>query len=198
MPHNANLALWKKLDNDNCPLCGEKQTLVHILNCCKVARDGRRYNTRHDAILTEIKSTISDHTAPSARLSADLGSYLFPQHIVATDLRPDIVCWDDLFRRIVLVELTVCFETSFHLAAERKSAKYEDMVVRARSSGYEAQLITLQVGSRGIVDMAGFTQLQQQFHLPKHTFNLLLQRISQLAIEESFKIWCRRNTITTP
>ena len=40
------------------------------------------------AMMPKIKSTISDHTAPSARLSADLGSYVFPQHIVATDLLP--------------------------------------------------------------------------------------------------------------
>ena len=66
-------------------------------------------------ILTEIKSTISNHIAPSARLSADLGSYKFPQHIVATNLWPDIVCWDDLLRRVVLVEFMVCFESSFIL-----------------------------------------------------------------------------------
>ena len=45
LPHNANLALWKKCDDDTCPLCGERQTLIHVLNTCKASRDGRRYNT---------------------------------------------------------------------------------------------------------------------------------------------------------
>ena len=42
--NNANLALWKKCDNDTCPLCGERQTLIHDLNTRKASRDGRRFN----------------------------------------------------------------------------------------------------------------------------------------------------------
>ena len=47
LPHNANLALWRKDLNisDKCKLCGERQTLVHILNCCPVALKSRRYNS---------------------------------------------------------------------------------------------------------------------------------------------------------
>ena len=35
-----------------------------------------------------------------------------------------------------MVELTVCFETSFNEAAERKTIKYEDIKQRAESAGY--------------------------------------------------------------
>ena len=34
LPHNANLHLWRKHHSSACPLCGEKQTLIHILNTC--------------------------------------------------------------------------------------------------------------------------------------------------------------------
>ena len=44
LPHNANLQLWRKKESDACPLCGERQTLIHMLNCCRVARDLSRYN----------------------------------------------------------------------------------------------------------------------------------------------------------
>lgn len=94
LPHNANLFLWKKQllrDSDSCTLCGERQTLIHVLNSCKVACDERCFNARHDAVLIEIVSLLSMYTSPTANLSADLNSYLFPHHIVATDLRPDIV-----------------------------------------------------------------------------------------------------------
>ena len=30
LPHNANLFLWKKRIDDSCPLCGERQTLIHV------------------------------------------------------------------------------------------------------------------------------------------------------------------------
>ena len=36
LPHNANLALWRGL-NDSCRLCGHRQTLSNVLNHCEVA-----------------------------------------------------------------------------------------------------------------------------------------------------------------
>ena len=29
LPHNANLQLWRKKESDTCPLCGERQALIH-------------------------------------------------------------------------------------------------------------------------------------------------------------------------
>ena len=39
LPHNANLALWRKGDHLSAAskLCGKRQTLCHVLNNCKVA-----------------------------------------------------------------------------------------------------------------------------------------------------------------
>ena len=37
LPHNANLHLWKKRSNSKCTLCGERQSLIHILNNCPAA-----------------------------------------------------------------------------------------------------------------------------------------------------------------
>ena len=54
LPHNANLALWRKRNDDTCPLCGERQTLIHILNICKSARDARRFNARHELSLQKL------------------------------------------------------------------------------------------------------------------------------------------------
>ena len=194
LPHNANLHLWKKRNDDSCPLCGERQTLIQVLNTCRAARDGRRFNARHDAVLTEIASLLSAYIRPSANLSADLGSYDFPHHIVPTDLRPDIVWWDDSLRKMMLIELTICFETSFQHAAERKELKYEDVMARARSSGYNGCVITLQVGSRGIIDQSGFSLLKREFNICKQDFTHLLSRISFVVVLESYKIWCLRNS----
>ena len=165
LPHKANLHLWKKHSNSSCPLCGERQTLIHILNACKVALDQRRYNHHHDAILSLIVTFLTDKSKPTANLTSDLGAYTFPQHIVTTDLRPDIVWWDDSLKKILLIELTVCFESSFLHASERKATKYEDVMVRARASGYSGQVITLEVGSRGIVGEGGFSCLKAEFNI---------------------------------
>ena len=37
LPHNVNLHLWKKKASLDCPLCGERQSLIHVLSCCPIA-----------------------------------------------------------------------------------------------------------------------------------------------------------------
>ena len=53
LPHNA---VWRRKDgpSSRCKLCGERQTLSHVLNRCQVAIELRRFNTRHDAVLEVI------------------------------------------------------------------------------------------------------------------------------------------------
>ena len=47
----ANLCRWKKLSSPQCQLCGEDQSLAHILNSCQKALNLRCYTTRHDDVL---------------------------------------------------------------------------------------------------------------------------------------------------
>ena len=64
-----------------------------------------------------------------------------------------------------MVELTIPFETSFEAAAERKESKYEELVTAARRNGFDATLITIEVGSRGVPNPTGFK-------LPNQTISL--------------------------
>lgn len=193
LPHNANLHLWKKRGDDNCPLCGDRQTLIHVLNMCPVALNARRFNYRHDAVLEIIAVTISSFLQPTDKMSSDLSEYVFPHHIVPTTLRPDIVWWDDSKKRLLLIELTISFETSFDSAAERKRAKYEDLQQRAQRTGYHTTIITLEVGSRGIINYPGFLSLKKEFRIRDRDFTTMLQSISMETITQSHRIWCQRN-----
>ena len=62
--------------------------------------------------------------------------YCYPQQIGVTDLRPDIVIWQDEPKEVTLVELTVCFETGFEVAKERKWQKYIELLEEAECNGY--------------------------------------------------------------
>ena len=98
LPHNANLYLWRKKEKetDTCRLCGEKQTLIHVLNCCSVARELRRFNQRCDGVLGIMADVIKEKLLLSTHFSADVGSdFNFPLHITPTDLKQDIVWWND-------------------------------------------------------------------------------------------------------
>ena len=144
-----------------------------------------------------IADAVRQKLSPLAGFSADLSdSYSFPLHIASTDLRPDIVWWDDASKKVRMVELTVPFETGFQAAAERKETNYEDLVNRARQAGYNTHLITVEVGARGIPHMAGFRKLKQEIELNQTELCSLLSSISQKVIEGSFHIWCSRNRIT--
>ena len=115
LPHNSNLSLWKGHPSD-CKLCGERQSLLHVLCSCPVALQLRRYNTRHDRVLQVIFNLLKDHLPPGHSIIADLPDQLpftFPPHIASTDLRPDIVVWSDTNRSVALLELTVCHESNF-------------------------------------------------------------------------------------
>ena len=123
LPHNCNLAIWKGHPSE-CKLCGERQSLLHVLCSCP---ELRRYNDRHDQVLRVI---FRDHLPSDNSIIADLPDQLpftFPPHRASTDLRPDIVVWNDSTRFVALLELTVCHESNFVDACHRKQIRYLDL-----------------------------------------------------------------------
>ena len=118
-----------------------KKTLLHVLNNCNIALHHWRYNQRHDEVLKEIASFITVNLKVSQNMIVDLSSqkYSKPSHLPCTDLRPDIIWWDEHSKRIVVVELTICFNTLFKQAAERKRRKYFDL---CENNHHNVSLIT--------------------------------------------------------
>ena len=62
----------------------------------------------------------------------------------------------------ILVELTVCFETNFQEAQERKEEKHSKLTkeVEEKLNGFDVVLTTIEVGSRGFVNHESFHSLQ--------------------------------------
>ena len=54
LPSGDNLKLWGKSDKTNCELCGNKSTLLHILNNCATSLNQGRYTFRHNAIISHV------------------------------------------------------------------------------------------------------------------------------------------------
>ena len=132
----------------------------------------------------------------TTNFTADLETYCFPLHIAATDLRPDMVWWDDSQKQLWLAELTVCFETSFEEARERKEVKVRWTCVNNRErAGYNTTLITLEIGSWGIAHLPGFTTLAHVAISQRDLSSLLHERY-QAVITGSHKIWCTRNRLS--
>ena len=115
--------------NTKCPLCGNHETLHHILNPCKVSLEQGRYTLRHDSVLSYLVSVLKDHPQRTyTELYADLDGHLInggtiPQHIIATTDRQDIVLVDPAGREITIGELTVSFQRNLDEAHKRKIEK---------------------------------------------------------------------------
>ena len=123
----------------------------------------------------------------------DHQSYLFPPQLAISDLRPDVVVFSHLQKAAFILELTICSEVSYVAAQERKTVKYIDLVSEVEKNGFNTELITLEVGSRGLVHVDGFKRLQDLICGGKQRWKQLLQDIAIVAIKGSYKIWTSRN-----
>ena len=93
----------------------------------------------------------------------------------------------------MLAELTISYETNFEAAAERKEEKYEELVTGACNTGYETELITLEVGSRGVINPAGLQLLRSTLNCTNREISDLMLQSRKQVIEGSYSIWCSRN-----
>ena len=108
LPHNVNLYPWKKRKDPSCPLCHENPSILHVLNNSSVARDSRRYRyVRQYSILSAISETVRCNITQTTMTADISNTYEFPLLIIPTDLRPNLVWWDEAHKSITLVELTV-------------------------------------------------------------------------------------------
>ena len=70
-------------------------------------------------------------------------------------------------------------------AFERKTIKYESLVKRARENGYSAKFISLEVGSRGIVNLPSFHFLKDLLKISSCDYKNLLIKVASAAIKGS-------------
>ena len=95
LPHKANLQRWQKSDSSDCPLCGNYQTLQHVLNNRGTALKSGRYTWHHNSVLKCIYLFLNEHLPKSWAISVDLPvlPYVLPSVISNSSLRPDIILW---------------------------------------------------------------------------------------------------------
>jgi len=110
-----------------------------------------------DLVLNEIADFIKPRLPLGANIKADLpgAMYQYPLQLATTDLRPDIVIWPNNPKEVTLIELTVTFETTFEAAIQRRTEKYLELREEAQNIGYRAEIMTIEVGSRGVVSVMG-------------------------------------------
>jgi hypothetical protein len=86
---------------------------------------------------------------------------VFPPHIFSTSQRPDVIIWSRMSRNVVLLELTCCAEEGVKAAQLRKEVRYHELVESIGCSGWNAKLLTLEVGARGLIGNSTFRAFEK-------------------------------------
>ena len=197
LPHNANLFRWKKSNTDRCPLCNNKQTLLHVLNNCPVALDQGRYTWRHDEVLTLLKDYLSQNLLFNFGFDCDLPhcSYNYLLRNFSSLLRPDICIFDHDKKKLLLLELTIPFDEYMAEAEVRKREKYRDLLTDIKVQGFDVTLTTVEVGSRGVISDSLLSFLQECTSIRKKQSLSLIEDVRRKVICCSYAVWCRRNSV---
>ena len=111
-------------------------------------------------------------------------------------MRPDIVWWNDDSKELGMLELTISFESVAEHLRARKECKYLDLVEAGREVGYRVKLLSLEVGSRGMILDSDMSAMQSIFGATGRTTKVLVSNIIRVTLLESFKIWYSRNVCT--
>jgi len=118
--------------------------------------------------------------------------YQVPPQITATSLRPDICIYSQSRKKVCFVELTSPFEENVRLWKAKKQLKYEGIVQDAKSNGWDASCLTIEVGARGFVSL-NTPSLFRLFGLSPKDSNTARKEVSKVAIKCSHFIWISRN-----
>ena len=104
LPHNSNLAIWKGHPSE-CKLCGERQSLLHVLCSCPVALQLRRYNSRHDQVLRVIFNLLRDHLLTPS-LPTSLTNHPSLSTLTLLVLTLDLILWSGVTLPDTLLSLS--------------------------------------------------------------------------------------------
>ncbi|GFO27371.1 reverse transcriptase [Plakobranchus ocellatus] len=95
-------------------------------------------------------------------VSADLPEWeRHPDVIRKTALRPDIVIHSASTQQIIMVELTVPYESRMEVAHAFKEAKYLELTKELKKDGYEAKVMPVEIGARGFVGSSAYGLLSK-------------------------------------
>lgn len=152
-------------------------------------RAGQSYHSKVDG---GSASSILDG-ANDWEIAVDLpGRGAYPDAIRRFKQRPDIVLYATGTRQIVMVEVTVPFESRLEEQHMFKMAKYSDLVTDLRNDGYGARCYAIEVGARGLLAATAY-DLCKQLGLRGRARSRALKSFSETAEKASCWLWSKRN-----
>ncbi|GFN82030.1 polyprotein [Plakobranchus ocellatus] len=126
-------------------------------------------------------------------VSADLPEWeRHPDVIRKTASRPGIVIHSASTQQIIMVELTVPYESRMEEAHAFKDGKYLDLTKELKKDGYEVKVMPVEIGARGFVGSSAHGLLSK-LSICGNKRTKALRLLAETAENSSRWIWSRRN-----
>ncbi|CAG9574688.1 unnamed protein product [Danaus chrysippus] len=117
--------------------------------------------------------------------------YKILEDICASASRPDIFLYSRILKRVVMIELTVPWETNIPKDHTIKVNKYYELTNELTRNRFVVDLYAVEVGARGITAKSLYNLLKD-LGLSRTNINSFLERTSKAALVGSFQIWLGR------
>jgi hypothetical protein len=95
-------------------------------------------------------------------------------------------------KQIIMIELTVPYESRMEEQHLFKLAKYGDLVQALKDEGYRARILAVEVGARGLVATSAY-DLLKQLGLKGGIRSRSLKSLGEAAEKASSWLWYNRN-----
>jgi hypothetical protein len=98
-------------------------------------------------------------------------------------------------RKVVLLELTCCAEEGVRAAQLRKQVRYHELVEQIGANNWHAELLTIEVGARGLIGQGAFSACQARSppkQLPpfaKHFRSVVARCSYAICLAQDSKVW---------
>ena len=190
LPNKSNLFRWKVKDNNKCDMCQQPETQLHIFSNC--VNYLNRYTWRHDSILKTVANKVSRHQCDNVKIFVDCQNLPFPcTSELFQSLRPDIVV--TLGNKIVVIELTVCFDTNTTKSRNYKQERYRNLKSQLLVECEEFEIVYLEFTTLGFISKESFVQFSKFLQTLNIYQDRTIIKCMETAIRATYFIFCRRN-----
>ena len=91
-----------------------------------------------------------------------------------------MVWWSDQLRELWHFEFTISYESNIADSRKRKIHKYIDLLDAAREAGFRSELITVEVGSRGMIRPSDLEPLASALPSQQKHISILIKQLCWL------------------
>ena len=150
---------------------------------------GSKKSTYHRVIPGQNLLGLGDNWKVSADLSGWRNDY--PKIISSKGLRPDIVLFSKENAKVMLVELTIPFESRLEQSYDYKTSKYEDLKKELEKVRFSVIVKAVEIGARGFVTGTLY-QVLGQIGINRRNRSKSMKRLTEITKYCSMWIWNKR------